>query len=220
MTDSANPTWRTRSKAGQALILVLFIAALLLAWKSGLFALSDMAHLRSALERVRGVKHLPILFVLTYAILSAIGVPISPLTLAGGVLFGVGTGILLTWTGACSGAALTFAVVRGFALRPSSAPTLGGPTALIVLRMVPVAPFFLLNIGAAISSMTWAQFAVATGFGILPLTIVYTLFSANLVAGVEGEGQRALLTAIGAAVIIGGMALIARVVRRRMTVTA
>ena len=196
---------------------LLFGAAVLLVWKWGFLGLSDLAQLRAAIERARGVKYLPLMFVLSYAMLSSVGVPISPLTLAGGVLFGVGQGVLLNWLGACGGAALTFGAVRRLSLRSTKAPKLGGPAALFTLRMVPVAPFFLLNIGAAISSMTWAQFVAATSIGILPLTVVYTLFSANLVAGVAGEGRRALLTAVGAAAVMGALAVVAHVTRRRVT---
>jgi uncharacterized membrane protein YdjX (TVP38/TMEM64 family) len=69
---------------------------------------------------------------------------------------------------------------------------------------LPVAPFSLLNVGAALSGMRWRDFVFATALGIVPITVIYTVLASALVAGVEGSGVRALTTAaISAAVLIG-----------------
>jgi uncharacterized membrane protein YdjX (TVP38/TMEM64 family) len=195
--------WRT-------LLLVALLVAVAAAWRAGLFNLHDPGHLRSFIARIRSTPGLPIIFVVAYAVLSAIGVPASALTLAGGALFGAMRGIPLNWLGALAGAMLAFGIVR--TLSPQAAVRLlsgdnavakllggGVPMVLFRLRLIPVVPFSLLNAGAALSAMSWRSYALATALGIVPVTVIYTLFSASLIAGVEGSGARALLTALASA---------------------
>lgn len=205
----------TRSAVWRLLALVAVIALIVLAWKAGLFSLHDMRRLRAAIETIRATPALPLVFVISYIVLSCIGVPASPLTLAGGALFGTTRGMVFNWLGAFGGAMLAFSLVRAMSRGASTrfmrgdrlATRLlgaGAPMLLFRLRLVPVAPFALLNVGAAMSSMSWRQYAIATALGIVPITVIYTLFAASLIAGVEGSGTRAMAIAlISAAAIIG-----------------
>jgi uncharacterized membrane protein YdjX (TVP38/TMEM64 family) len=193
-----------------ALILMAFLGA----WKLGLFGLHDRAQLVVFIQRIRALRGAKIIFVALYAAASAIGVPASPLTLAGGAIFGTAWGVALNWLGAMAGALLAFATVR--VLRTSLPLSLlrrtgdqfpaisDAPRALFRLRVIPVVPFALLNVGAALVRMGWWPYAVATGLGIVPVIVVYTTFAASLVSGVSGAGGRALATAM-----IAGVALVA-----------
>ncbi|MDB4876764.1 MAG: integral rane protein [Gemmatimonadetes bacterium] len=216
-----------------AAVLVVVGVILFAAWKAGLFALDDRAELAAAIERARAVPYVAPLFVLTYAIAAAVGVPATPFTLAGGALFGIPLGIGLNWLGEMMAALLAFGITRATGVRAGArvAETdAEGDTAvaslsksrafatLIRLRLVPVAPFALLNAGAAIGGMSWRDFAIATGLGIIPITVIYTVSASKLVAGVEGSGTQALATAsASAAVLIAASFLpsIIRLARRR-----
>lgn len=220
-----------------AAVLVVVGVILFAAWKAGLFALDDRAELAAAIERARAVPYVAPLFVLTYAIAAAVGVPATPFTLAGGALFGIPLGIGLNWLGEMMAALLAFGITRATGVRTGARvaetdaePNAEGDTAvaslsksrafatLIRLRLVPVAPFALLNAGAAIGGMSWRDFAIATGLGIIPITVIYTVSASKLVAGVEGSGTQALVTAsVSAAVLIAASFLpsIVRVARRR-----
>jgi uncharacterized membrane protein YdjX (TVP38/TMEM64 family) len=209
-----------------AVILGIVAIVLMVAWRSGLFALEDRAELAAAIERVRDVPFVPILFVLIYAVAGAAGVPATPFTLAGGALFGSSWGIALNWVGEMAAALLAFAATRATGVRIGARATdatsrasqfsgAGGARLLFRLRLIPVAPFALLNAGAALSGMSWRNYIVATALGITPITIIYTISASSLVAGVEGSGARALTTALVSAAVLVALSFIPSLVGAR-----
>ena len=195
---------------------ILAIASIvLLAWRLGLFQLGDRQRLAEAIARVRGLSAAKAIFVGAYAIATAIGVPASPFTLAGGVLFGAWWGLALNWSGAMLGASLGYALASGLGGSLFRGPATGrraqlaalggagGAWLLFRLRAIPVVPFALLNVASALVKMSWRRYLVATAAGIVPVTVVYTLFAASAAAGAAGGGHRALVAALatGAAVV-------------------
>src|SRR5262249_28718699 len=106
----------TRGRWRRVLVLAAVLATIVAASRTGLFQLHDVARLRAVVERVRATPALPLVFVAAYVMLSAVGVPASALTLAGGALFGSTRGIALNWLGAFGGAMLAFGVVRAMSL--------------------------------------------------------------------------------------------------------
>jgi uncharacterized membrane protein YdjX (TVP38/TMEM64 family) len=114
------------------------------------------------------------------------------LTLAGGLLFGAVGGTALTVVGATIGATLVFL----FAQRLFGADALDrlGPKAralgegirrnaasyLLVLRLVPLFPFFLVNLVPAFVGVRLGIYVVTTALGILPGTAVFSLAGAGL----------------------------------------
>ncbi len=204
-------------------------AALWLAWRAGLFGLHDRVALVAAIERARAVPFIAALFVATYACAAAIGVPATPLTLAGGALFGIPNGIALNWVGEMLAALLAFAVTRATGLRargttaPASVAAGDSTTALssprgratlFRLRLIPVVPFALLNAGAAVAGMSWRDYILATGAGIIPITVIYTISASELVAGVAGSGARAFTTALIAAAVLVAITFLPALVGR------
>ena len=101
-------TSRGRALVRVAVLVALLLGVALLAWKLGLFRLRDRAALAAAIQRVHGLPFLVPGFVLAYALAVTFGLPASPLTLAGGVLFGFWRGSLFNWRGATSGASLAY----------------------------------------------------------------------------------------------------------------
>jgi uncharacterized membrane protein YdjX (TVP38/TMEM64 family) len=205
-------------------IAVVAVAAIVAAWRAGLFSIGDRERLLTAIDNLRGRPGLEVSFVVAYAVLSAIGVPATPLTLAGGALFGVVGGIALNWLGELLGAVLAFGGVRLVAgnlverspraARIAERLSAGNTTLLLFrLRLVPVAPFALLNIGSALSGMSWRAYLVATAPGIIPVTAVYTIFAASLLDGAVGSARRALIAAAGSGAAIVSVTMLAR--RRR-----
>lgn len=106
-------------------------------------------------------------------------------TLTGGFLFGTVFGGLLTVVGATIGATLLFLAARtalGDMLRAKAGPKLRkleegfGENAfsyMLVLRLVPLFPFFLVNLAPAFLGVPLRTYVVATFLGILPGTFVY-----------------------------------------------
>ncbi len=114
------------------------------------------------------------------------------ITLAGGLLFGAPGGTMLTVLGATAGATAVFL----FARRIFGADALDrmGPAArrlaegirrnaasyLLVLRLVPLFPFFLVNLVPAFVGVRLRTYVATTAIGILPGTAVFSLAGAGL----------------------------------------
>ena len=124
-------------------------------------------------------------FVLLYAGLTALSVPGAMLmTLASGFLFGPWLGALCALLGATAGASAVFLAARaGLAgLAERAGPRVqrlrngfreDALSYLLVLRLVPVFPFWLVNIVAGASGMSLAVYIAATFFGMIPGALVY-----------------------------------------------
>ena len=124
-------------------------------------------------------------FVLFYTAVVAFSLPIASLmTLAAGALLGWPS-IGLIVVAATAGACLLFIAARGLfrdVLRARAGPFFAKLEAgfaknafsyLLFLRLMPVAPFWAVNILPAFSGMRLAQFIGATAIGIIPGTSVY-----------------------------------------------
>jgi uncharacterized membrane protein YdjX (TVP38/TMEM64 family) len=132
-------------------------------------------------------------FVSLYAVAVALSLPVGlPLTLAGGFLFGPLVGGLAAAIGATVGAAALFTVARGTvgeALRAKAGPRLCAFASgfredafsyLLFLRLVPVAPFWLVNLAAALLGVATPVFVAATAIGILPATFTFATLGSGL----------------------------------------
>jgi len=135
-------------------------------------------------------------FVAVYAIATAVSFPGAVvLTLAGGYLFGTWVGGTATVIGATIGSILVFYVVQtslGEALR-AKAEADGGTLKKVIdgvrdgafgyiltLRLIPVAPFWLVNVAAALANAPFKAYALATLFGIMPATFIYSGIGAGI----------------------------------------
>jgi uncharacterized membrane protein YdjX (TVP38/TMEM64 family) len=148
------------------------------------------------------------------------------ITLAGGLLFGATIGTALTVIGATIGATLVFV----FAQRIFGTDALDrlGPKAralgegirrnaasyLLVLRLVPLFPFFLVNLVPAFVGVRTATYVATTAIGILPGTAVFSLAGAGLgdVLAIGGAFEvRSVLTPdiLGALVGLAALSLAA-----------
>jgi uncharacterized membrane protein YdjX (TVP38/TMEM64 family) len=132
-------------------------------------------------------------YVALYAAVVALSVPGAVfLTLAGGMLFGVLIGGLAAALGATVGAICIFLVAKSafverLILRagPRAEKLADGFRAdafnyLLFLRLVPVFPFWLVNIVPAFAGVRLKTFAAATAIGILPATFVFAFLGASL----------------------------------------
>jgi uncharacterized membrane protein YdjX (TVP38/TMEM64 family) len=114
------------------------------------------------------------------------------LTLAGGMLFGVAVGGVAAALGATVGAICIFLIAKSafgeHLIRragPRAAKLAEGFRAdafnyLLFLRLVPVFPFWLVNLVPAFAGVQLKAFAAATAIGILPATFVFAFLGASL----------------------------------------
>jgi uncharacterized membrane protein YdjX (TVP38/TMEM64 family) len=208
-----------------ALLLVLTLVGVG-ASRAGLFDLRDPAALLAAIERARALPYIHVSFVLAYIVVATFGLPATPFTLAGGMLFGTGLGSALNWTSATLGATGTYLLTRavgGDALRGllgTNAARLdllagdAGFRTLLRLRLIPVIPFNALSFTAALSGIGLRPYVSATGLGILPGTVIYTYFAGSLVGGVSGASSSARTNLIVASVLLLGLSFLPGLVQR------
>jgi uncharacterized membrane protein YdjX (TVP38/TMEM64 family) len=132
-------------------------------------------------------------YVAVYVAAAALSLPgATVLTLAGGFLFGAAAGTGLTVLAATVGATILFLLARRVfgadaldRLGPRAAKLAAGlrrdaASYLLVLRLVPLFPFFLVNLVPAFCGVRLPVFVVTTLFGILPGTAVFSLAGAGL----------------------------------------
>lgn len=135
-------------------------------------------------------------FVLAYIAIVALSLPgATAATLTGGFLFGLFPGALFNVTAATIGAVLIFWAVRGGlgrsmaaridasdgrVKRISDAIRANGFQVLLSIRLVPVMPFFVMNVIPALIGVRTSVFAASTLLGIIPGGVVYTWVGAGL----------------------------------------
>ena len=135
-------------------------------------------------------------FILVYALATAVSLPGAViLTLAGGYLFGTWVGGVATVVGATTGAILVFYAVKtslGQALRDRAEASGGRLKSVIdgvqagafgyilTLRLIPLAPFWLVNVAAALAHAPLRAYALATFLGIMPATFIYSGIGAGI----------------------------------------
>lgn len=116
---------------------------------------------------------------------SFIPFPAEFVAIANGICFGPYLGTAVTWTGAMLGAFLAFGLARAlgrpFVGRLAATRNLHelddwfasrGGHAIFLGRLLPVISFNLINYAAGLTRVSWTVFGVATGLGILPLTVL------------------------------------------------
>jgi uncharacterized membrane protein YdjX (TVP38/TMEM64 family) len=187
--------------------LTLLLAAALAVYATGLhreLSLAGLQRHRSILQELVAVHPLlaPVAFVALYAVATALSLPGALfLTLTGGFLFGTWLGGMLSVIGATAGATVLFLIARtslGTALRARAGPWLQRLEAglrrnafayLLVLRLVPLFPFWLVNLVPALLDVPVGVFTLATFLGIIPGALVYAGVGNGLGAVLDHGGE-------------------------------
>jgi uncharacterized membrane protein YdjX (TVP38/TMEM64 family) len=173
------------------------------------------------LSAARGPWALPAA-VAAFAVLAFLGVPQFVLIAAAVVAFGPWLGFAYSWIGTMASSLVGFWLGRAFGgrmLRDLNSEGVdrfmalvgqNGFMASLIVRLVPSAPFIVVNMAAGVTPMRLSAFAAGTALGIIP-KIALTAFAGNsVVAALNGGGvQHYAMLAVAAAIWIG-MGLIAR----------
>lgn len=195
-----DPLPPARFSAGRLLVLAALVAAFVTFLAVG----PDEAEIisRSAEWRTAARQNLLVavgLFALAHAGLVALSLPVNLwLTVLAGFLFGAWVGAAVVSAASTAGAAVAFAAaryvfagpVRRAALtRPRFASALAridrgvaahGAFYVAVLRMTPVFPFWLVNLGLALTPIRLRDYLLASWLAMLPVTAVLAAAGAEL----------------------------------------
>jgi uncharacterized membrane protein YdjX (TVP38/TMEM64 family) len=175
-------------------------------------------------------------FFLVYVLVAALSLPgAAVMTLAAGALFGFGWGLLIVSFASSIGATLAMLIARGL-LRDWVQGRFGsqleavnagfrrdGGFYLFGLRMVPLFPFFIVNLVMGLTPIDTRRFYWVSQLGMLPGTAVYVFAGTELgqvatLPDVLSPGLIAALTLLGLFPIVARRAL-ALIASRRPTAT-
>jgi uncharacterized membrane protein YdjX (TVP38/TMEM64 family) len=159
-------------------------------------------------------------FIAAYILQTALSLPgAAVFSLAAGAVFGAVMGTVYVNVGATIGATLAFLVTRYLfrdVIQNKFGTRLGkinteletrGFNYLLFLRLVPVFPFFLINLGAGLTGMPLRTFFLGTMVGIIPGSFVYCNAGASL-AAINSMSEVASPRVLGSFALLGLFALV------------
>lgn len=204
--DAPPPTSRPVGRAilRFALLVVILTAGVALLRWGPLAERLDAAELLATFRSVGDEPWAAAALIGAYVVLCPLGMPVSPLLLAGGVVFGFTTGTLLNFAGTWLGAATTFATARFLGrdlvvqligdrlARVERAVERHGFWTLVRLRFVPI-PYVLVNYAAALAGVRPATYLTATAIGLAPAVALITYFADVLSHAAAGDRGGVLL---------------------------
>lgn len=189
--------------------------------------LLTLNHLKASKEAlVSAYQSQPLLtlgvFFTVYVLAAALSIPGAIiLTLAAGAMFGFWTGLLAVSFASSLGALLAFLVARHL-LRKMVQARLGKSLApinegvqrdgvfyLLTLRLVPVFPFWLINLLMGLTPIRARRFYLASQIGMLPGTAVYVNAGTQL-AAIQSPSDILSPALLGSFVLLGVFPLIAK----------
>lgn len=163
-------------------------------------------------------------FVLVYTAAVAFSLPgAAVLSITAGFLFGTMLGTLLSVTAATAGSTIIFSIAKtalGEPLRARAGPRLrrmedgfseNAFSYLLFLRLVPIFPFFLVNLAPAFLGVSLRTFVLATLIGIIPGGLVYVSVGAGLGSIFDEGGELSLDSVMTPEIMIAltGLAVLA-----------
>jgi len=160
------------------------------------------------------------IFILAYAIVTGLSLPGAViLTLAGGFLFGAVGATFFVNIGATTGATLAFLTAR-YLLRDTVEQKFGkwlGPfqegfaknafSYLLTMRLIPLFPFFVVNLVSGLTRVRVGTYVAATALGIIPGSFVYA-YAGRQLGTINSLKEIASPNVIGAFVLLGLLALV------------
>jgi phospholipase D1/2 len=201
---------------GVAIVVVLFAAAAAWKWTP----LADQINIRKITAWVFSIRDnpaRPLIILGAYLGGSLLLVPITVLILATALVFGPLLGCAYSFAGCFLGAAATYAV--GFFLgrdfiqqiigskwkRVEQKIGQAGIIAVATIRLLPVAPFAIVNVISGAFQVPLRDYAIGTLLGMAPGIIVINLFAHQFESAVRnpGVGSYTLLIALAAVSVLG-----------------
>ena len=210
------------------LLVGLVIAAIVALWFSfdfGQWLTLDNAKAQQAILNDYIVQHFTqasILFLLGYIVMTALSLPGAAVaSLLGAALFGFWWGLILVSFASSIGATLAFLVSR-FLLKDWVQNRFGqkldainrgiekdGLFYLLTLRLIPVFPFFLINLVMGLTPLKTRTFYWVSQLGMLPGTAVYVNAGTQL-AQIDSLGDVVSPSVLGSLALLGLFPLLAK----------
>ena len=218
---------RRRLVVRVAILVAILGAASLVAWRLGYFRLLASGGLGRLMDRLHRVPWIGPLYVVGFAIVAALGIPLTPLVLLAGALFGFFEGVVVAWVGlilGTSGAYWTARTIGGASVtrllaghEDIIAKLHGrrGFLTLLRLRAIPLIPSLLLDYSAGTARMDYLAYVGATALGSFTSTVIFVFLASHVATGLTtGAAHEALLWSLGAGLVLVTMSFAPAFVRR------
>jgi uncharacterized membrane protein YdjX (TVP38/TMEM64 family) len=209
------------------ILAVILGAASLIAWRLGYFQLLANGGLRRLMDRLHRVPWIGPLYVLGFGIIAALGIPLTPLILLAGALFGWMEGAIVAWVGLILGTSGAYWIARLIGGKSVSKLLAGrediverlhgrrGFVALLRLRAIPVIPSILLDYAAGTARMEYVAYVGATMIGSLISTVIYAFLASRVATGLTtGAAHEALIWSLGAGCFLVAMSFLPALLKR------
>jgi phospholipase D1/2 len=183
LADFAGPTVRGRHLGSivRAAVALVFVVALVLAWRyTPLAAATRPDELRAFMESLGEQAWTPLLVVALYVLAGLVAFPVTLLIAGTAATFGAWPGAAYAAAGALASATVTYLIGR--LIGPDVVRNLLGPRinrisrgvarrgvlAVTAVRLVPIAPFSLVNLVAGASRVRLFDYLMGTALGLAP----------------------------------------------------
>lgn len=213
------PQGRRRSLTTRFFVLgglVLALAILAAVWQfTSIGHHLNLAELATLIRRIDALPLAPVIVLTGYVAAAVVSVPITLLIAATGLVFGAWPGIGYALGGTMLSAAATYGL--GVALGRDVVRRLAGTRAnrlserlgergivtVIVLRLLPIAPFTIVNLVAGASHIRLRDFMIGSVLGMVPGILLTVTFAHQLVNAIRHPdlGSVATMAAIGSALV-------------------
>lgn len=175
----------------------------------------------------------PLVYSFVYAFLELIIIPAVPLTMAAGVLFGVGPGLAVVSFASTAAAAVAFLITR-YAARDKVAAlakdnkkfaaidkAIGKDSfkVVLLLRLSPLLPLSLSNYLYGLTSVDFVPYVLGSWLGQLPGTFAYVSagsYGRKVMAGADGPSIPSWQLALGVIVTVGTIVYIGRLAQQAL----
>jgi uncharacterized membrane protein YdjX (TVP38/TMEM64 family) len=168
----------------------------------------------------------PLALVGLYVLLAPTGLPMTPLIIAGGIVFGRFQGALVNIVGCVLGAAVSFQFAklmgRDFVRRIAGkrlkrVETLlrrHGFWTLVGVRFMPV-PFPVVNFGAALAGVRFGTFVLSAIVGLTPALLIYTSFASGMFDVARGGDRSQLPWLLGVFALVVALSVVPVTLQQR-----
>lgn len=156
----------------------------------------------------------PLMAVGGFTLLAFLGAPQFVLIAAAVVAFGPWPGFAYSWLGTEVSALVGFWLGRRFGARLlrdyagkgvrqfTDLVGRNGFVASLIVRLVPSAPFIVVNMAAGVTPMPWWSFAIGTAIGIVPKIAATAFFGHTVVNAMSGRAKGGSLLSLALVVVV------------------
>lgn len=201
--------------------LALLLALLAVAWRWT--PLREYVNLASLVALARGMQEMPftpLVIVASYVIAGCLMVPVMLLIAVTGIVFGPVTGALYAVAGTLLSAAVTYFIGRWLGrdtVRSLMGPRVNrlsrhvakrGILAMMVIRILPVAPYTVVNVVAGASHIRFRDYLIGTFLGMAPGILITVTFVHHLAEAVRNPSAGTIAVLAGVALFLVGFAIL------------